>query len=298
MKVGAAMGICTKYMDYAYPIGNPAMSQHRLPASAFAWAAPRVASWQRFEAFSCFFALLLTFRTSSPVLRGVGVALLVSWCFELRLLGVALFWLATIVQIAEHIGVNPLGIHRDGLCPWTIVRRGDHVSRERALALEAELRGVRRSFQSALSQLAERVGGEIRVLNPHEIRFTHNSISLCFRSNATLDTTIQNILQGELSHEEFPPLEVVRHDNNWYSISNRRLFVLRVLATRGLARQVSVIVLDMNSSRMRSMRDGKTKWDRSFSTTNGGLFVKAGRCGICGKVHSSKFDSEHRLLST
>ena len=74
-----------------------------------------------------------------------------------------------------------------------------------------------------------------------EVRFMHHSISSRFRprneevEGRRVDDIIDDILKRKLSPQEFPPLELVRHpdDGLIYSISNRRLFVFRVLYVKG-----------------------------------------------------------------
>ena len=82
-------------------------------------------------------------------------------------------------------------------------------------------------------------------LDPHSVYFMHDRISRRFRTEdergrplpgggQTLDEAITLILAGEMSPSVYPPLELVQKDGKVYSMSNRRLFVFRVLRTMGL----------------------------------------------------------------
>merc|ERR1711920_526135 len=102
---------------------------------------------------------------------------------------------------------------------------------------------------------------------------------------------IKKIRGREMSSESLPMMEVVEHDGLVYSLSNRRLFVLRVLANMDCVGEIPVAVFDRQSDRVQRRRDGQTKWDRSLSTRNAGQSVVAGRCGVCGVKHQSEFHS-------
>ena len=127
-------------------------------------------------------------------------------------------------------------------------------------------------------------------LDPMSIRFTHFTISFCFRNGNELDMVIQDILDGALSLEALPPMEVVMHNEVHYSLSNRRLFVARVLATLGKLSEVKVRILDFDDERVQGLRDGISKWERSFTTENNGLCVFPRLpCAICRDDHMSAF---------
>lgn len=129
-------------------------------------------------------------------------------------------------------------------------------------------------------------------LNPKRLRFTHNTISYCFRNGTSLDKAIQDVLDGRSKFEDFPPLEVVRKKHvRYYSLSNRRLFVAKVLASMGKLSSVKVTVL--GDSRVTKMKHGRSKWERCFRTQNNGTRVSyPSMCGVCKRVHGSKFVKE------
>ena len=71
-------------------------------------------------------------------------------------------------------------------------------------------------------------------VNPFDVHFTHDRISPAFRSGTRIDDAIQCSIDGSVGPQSFPPLEVVRFHGKLFSISNRRLFMLRVLAQKGI----------------------------------------------------------------
>ena len=71
-----------------------------------------------------------------------------------------------------------------------------------------------------------------------------------------MDDAIDAILGGELQAAAFPPIEVVHRFGKIYSISNRRLFMWRALASLGVVARVDVIVLDAAGARLKAIR-----WD-------------------------------------
>ncbi len=93
-------------------------------------------------------------------------------------------------------------------------------------------------------------------LHPFDIRFTHDSVSAAFRTGVPLDDEIEQVLGGRLGPKAFPPLEITLLDGHFYSISNRRLFLFRVLASFGLCQQIQVEYLAPGCERLRHLR-----WD-------------------------------------
>lgn len=115
-------------------------------------------------------------------------------------------------------------------------------------------------------------------VDPFQVRFTHDSISSCFRSGTRIDKAILDISSGSSSYM-FPPLEVVWHEGALYSLSNRRLYLSRVLACLGALKTAPAVVLPFDGERVQAckydarLRRMASKWDRSFSTTNAGASV-------------------------
>ena len=83
-----------------------------------------------------------------------------------------------------------------------------------------------------------------------------------------VDDAIQRIRNGTLDFTVFPLMECVRKDGKTYSLSNRRLYVARVLHIMGVLAEVQIDLLPFEHARVHRVKDGKTKWERVFSTRN------------------------------
>ncbi len=67
-------------------------------------------------------------------------------------------------------------------------------------------------------------------VNPNDLRFTQDSIAVCFQSpheNSRIDDTVDMIVSKNLSPKSFPKLSVVRYQGTLWSLDNRRLWVFR-----------------------------------------------------------------------
>lgn len=112
-------------------------------------------------------------------------------------------------------------------------------------------------------------------ISPAEVRFTHDQISSCFReSREQLDDIIDRVKAAHLSFDDFPHLVCVRHKDAIYSLSNRRLFVARVLHVLGHLFVITIQLMPMEDSSIQRIMDGKTKWERSYSTKTDGAYVR------------------------
>ena len=116
-------------------------------------------------------------------------------------------------------------------------------------------------------------------VDPRRVRFTHDSINHKFQNGKSLDETIFNILYRNLKVKKFPPIELVQHEGVLYSLSNRRLFVFRVVANQSPGFRCAACLYSFDHYRVQKLAFDKrthtiaSKWDRSFSTTCGGLWV-------------------------
>ena len=135
---------------------------------------------------------------------------------------------------------------------------------------------------------------EVICLKPHDIRFSHDRISFCFKDRKLVDETIEKCLSGASSFEDAPFLQVVQNpsDGLYYSLSNRRLFVARVLSSRGVRfakdGQIAVKLFPFKD------RHVQAQWRKSFrSDCQGRFVVPAGQCGACKRDHMSRFMNEH-----
>jgi len=100
-------------------------------------------------------------------------------------------------------------------------------------------------------------------LAPSKIRFTQDTISNKFRRNkGSVHEAIDKIRQKKMSVNDFPTIEVIKKDNKYYSLDNRRLYIFRVLEKEGLLRDVPITIT------------GRSMPDKKFTTTNDGVTVK------------------------
>ncbi len=67
-------------------------------------------------------------------------------------------------------------------------------------------------------------------VNPEDLRFTQDSIAVCFQSpyeDYRIDQTVDMIVSKKLSPNSFPMLNVVRYKGNLWCLDNRRVWVFR-----------------------------------------------------------------------
>ena len=114
------------------------------------------------------------------------------------------------------------------------------------------------------------------ILPPSEVFFTHDQISKQFRSGTGLDQAIDDIVMGVLSFDDFPPPICTKYDGCIFSLSNRRLFVARVLEQLGKLPTMKIQILPWEHQYLQRncQFTGMTKWESAFSTTVGGKFVR------------------------
>ena len=66
-------------------------------------------------------------------------------------------------------------------------------------------------------------------------RFTHSRIRPFFSGGGyRIEDTLNQLINGQLSVEELPFITVIENNGNFYSLNNRRLYVLKNLRERGL----------------------------------------------------------------
>ncbi|CAJ1404773.1 unnamed protein product [Effrenium voratum] len=111
-------------------------------------------------------------------------------------------------------------------------------------------------------------------LSPSEVRFTHANISSSFRNGTRIDDVIRSIVLQEMAFDDFPVLVCTTWNDKIYSINNRRLFVARVLEKLGKLNLISITLIPFDHPLLLKEQGGLSKWQRSFSTTSGGQFVR------------------------
>ena len=65
------------------------------------------------------------------------------------------------------------------------------------------------------------------VVNPNAIRFSQSSISRTFRGGGTLWETIEGLKSGAIAPGSIPPIRVLEHEGQMFTLDNRRLFVFQ-----------------------------------------------------------------------
>ena len=129
-------------------------------------------------------------------------------------------------------------------------------------------------------------------LAPSKVFFTHDHISSKFRSGTLIDDAVRDIINGGKAFDDFPSILCTRFHDKLFSINNRRLFVARVLEQMGCLHLIHIVVVALDDPYLQREGDGGlTKWERSFSITNGGLFVRV-------RSDFREFQSKHRPCRT
>ena len=108
---------------------------------------------------------------------------------------------------------------------------------------------------------------------------------------------MDRIVEGRMDFNAFPLLICVMKDRKVYSLNNRRLFVARVLEAKGSLPTIHVDIVPFMHPRVQSIRDGRPKWDRAFSTRNGGLTVLVDSRYRNLQLHYESFHTESAAAS-
>ncbi|CAE8621464.1 unnamed protein product [Polarella glacialis] len=262
---GSVLSIACAMLDYRYPL-QPTFGPMKSSANMVAWLSTMITSWERTSICALYVGMLLVFRSRGPQYRVCGMLLCATLCLQMPRCSNALLSVVVVISVWEKLHISQFGI-----------------------LYHKERNDLHLKLQHAWGHVAAAAGGELLMVSPNQVRFTHGSISFCFRNGDQLDSTISSMLAEDVLPEALPPLEVTLYQDNLYSLSNRRLFVLRVLANHGLIKDIPVVRYDFRSSRVQHKREGQSKWERAFSTKNAGISVEEGVCGACGQRHSSKF---------
>ncbi|KAL3891607.1 hypothetical protein ACJMK2_003862 [Sinanodonta woodiana] len=109
--------------------------------------------------------------------------------------------------------------------------------------------------------------GELN-LYPSEIRFSQKAINTMFDRKSlhpyrSIGQTLDDLCEGRCAISDIPRISVCRHDDEWYTKDNRRLWVFKQLEALGKCGKITVNVVD------RSEIDS-----RKFSTDNKGRSVE------------------------
>ena len=104
------------------------------------------------------------------------------------------------------------------------------------------------------------------------LRFTHDCVQTKFRDGRSVYETLEQLEQGELEPSDLPALDVCVHGGKWWSMSNRRLRVLRMYQSVHMDKVVYA-TCKLRSTEIRSAQWQEKKFARSFTTLNEGLGV-------------------------
>jgi hypothetical protein len=122
----------------------------------------------------------------------------------------------------------------DELSAARIAKLGDAIGWTAAADVEAMSEHgshllVRRQPLSEIAAGAHRRPGDQRDqlrVPVNQLRFTHDRIKSRFGSGASIYETLEQLQLGKLHPFDLPPLDVCEHNGKWWSMSNRRLYVL------------------------------------------------------------------------
>jgi len=113
---------------------------------------------------------------------------------------------------------------------------------------------------------------EIHLL-PSEIRFSQDSIHNLFQDGGRVNALVEDLQSGRTELNRIPLISVVKLDNKYYSMDNRRLYVFRVLQKRGVIGVIKVRLA--------------TRYNpQKFTTENDGYRIRVRR----DKTHPHTFD--------
>eukprot|EP00933_Yihiella_yeosuensis_P017024 TRINITY_DN14341_c0_g1_i3.p1 TRINITY_DN14341_c0_g1~~TRINITY_DN14341_c0_g1_i3.p1 ORF type:complete len:491 (-),score=63.42 TRINITY_DN14341_c0_g1_i3:39-1511(-) len=126
-------------------------------------------------------------------------------------------------------------------------------------------------------------------LSPFDVLFTQDCISPVFSSgkhkNKSIDSTIEEVMEGSSKLEDFPNFDVFEVDGRLYACTgNRRLYIWRVLACMGVIKTITVVVHSRDDPLMKRVRHDRRhgaqeKWERHLSSERNGLTVRITRQG-------------------
>lgn len=99
------------------------------------------------------------------------------------------------------------------------------------------------SSSSAAGGGASGAGEWEALVDPRRIRFTHAKIRPFFSDGKVVVETLQAIEQGRLRVEDLPKITIIQHgEEQYYSLNNRRLWVLKQCCELGLLKDNVVAV--------------------------------------------------------
>lgn len=89
-------------------------------------------------------------------------------------------------------------------------------------------------------------------INPSEVRYTKATISDCFEDGQRLTSVYDKIVQQKFKVEDIAPIRVTRKDGEWWSLDNRRLYLLKQLESEKLLDLVQMKQVEVTSAEAKS----------------------------------------------
>ncbi|CAK0840709.1 unnamed protein product [Prorocentrum cordatum] len=123
---------------------------------------------------------------------------------------------------------------------------------------------------------------------PLDIGFCQDSISPAFRNGSSILATLRQLADCSMDIREMPPMQVVLHDEKFFSVSNRRLCLYRLCQLLGLLRAVKVQLL----------QGPPPHFEQKLTTPCEGAWVRVRGDGrICGRTLEETTFGREELLS-
>lgn len=97
-----------------------------------------------------------------------------------------------------------------------------------------------------IEKLSENVSSVMatKQLFPSEIRFSSDSIPSKFDDGRDVNEVAENVCNGQVSIGDIPIIQLVRRDQKYYSLDNRRLYVFRVGQIRKRVGKIPVLIFE------------------------------------------------------
>ncbi|KAL5266648.1 hypothetical protein ACHWQZ_G003875 [Mnemiopsis leidyi] len=124
------------------------------------------------------------------------------------------------------------------------------------------------------------------MLDPLKIAYSQDSISFKFTNGTLLSTAITKLVRGTLKLSQFPPIRVFHLRNTWFSLDNRRLYVFKEVAKKGVFTQIPVIDTPSSETRRYGIETKLTTMNAGRQVTVRGAAVRTvaiTKCHYCLK---------------
>eukprot|EP00747_Dinoflagellata_sp_TGD_P106986 gnl/TRDRNA2_/TRDRNA2_169984_c1_seq2.p1 gnl/TRDRNA2_/TRDRNA2_169984_c1~~gnl/TRDRNA2_/TRDRNA2_169984_c1_seq2.p1 ORF type:complete len:358 (-),score=57.28 gnl/TRDRNA2_/TRDRNA2_169984_c1_seq2:30-1067(-) len=116
---------------------------------------------------------------------------------------------------------------------------------------------------------------------PSEIGFCHDTVNHIFRNGQPILTTLFELASQRICLRDIPPMQVVLHNDNFYSVSNRRLCLYR------LCEHLDLISKDQ-PVKVKLLENYPLRFEEKFTTPCSGDWVRVRHDGrICGRTRAA-----------